>query len=90
MAELKPTPARLKLVQAIFDGAVTQTPTGDIRVDCIGAGWDLAGSRYVGVKARARELCRAGWADCGPRLMGSWREWALTDAGRAVLEAHRD
>lgn len=85
MAELYPTKARLALLQAIDDGAVRHHIPFRY-----GHFYDEWGHRKV--TARVNELYHAGWvrlADREPDVRWS-RRWELTDAGRAVLEAHRD
>lgn len=90
MSGLHPTKARLALLQAIDDGAVT------MRYPPVGppwAEWDLGPGndpRRLRVTARVREAAWAGWARVAdPKPGGAWRDprpAELTDLGLAVLE----
>ena len=90
---LKKTPARLELLQAVADGAVTQHwPLGGgpaySVLDHGPTGWASRGlvRRYQRVTAAMRDLRRRELADTPPMAWGgSSSLWHLTDAGRDLL-----
>lgn len=102
MSDLKPTKARLALLQAVADGAVTEhykIRAGYVaEVDCIGAGWPVThlGRRYLRVTARVNELYEAGLVQLVRRTpRTTWHDdqfhkfdrlWQITPRGRAVLD----
>jgi hypothetical protein len=99
MAELHPTKTRLRLLQAVADGAVTWHWALTYRrrsyacVDLVGAGWDRpsASPRWRVVTARVEELSRAGWVaiKSTPGLApAAPTEMELTPAGQTVLYLH--
>jgi hypothetical protein len=95
MADLKPTKARLELLQAIDNGAVTRVypilPSPDYTEWDHGPG--AGGKRYQKVTARVDELRQAGWVRVGDRiydLYKSPRLYEVTDKGRAVLKEATD
>lgn len=88
MADLKPTPARLALLQAVADGAVTEQygifPSADEAV------WDRYDAPSRIVTGKARELYLAGWIRLGDKVHNSYkapRLFEITEAGQAVLAA---
>lgn len=85
MADLYPTPTRLRLLTEIANGQVLTDITREDDQDVILLFPDAPTSWQdrVKVTARVRELERAGWAE--EFLLGP--TWSLTDAGREVLEA---
>lgn len=96
MAELRPTSARVRLMRAVADGAVTHHQgiypiRDDSRVDAVGAGWDVP-SEWVTVTAAVTELEHARLVRRGLRVdPGFWRSatyWELTPAGVAWLAEH--
>lgn len=101
MSDLKPTEARLRLLKAVADNAVTAHRDANSlskwtvaysQVDRIGAGWPIpvaSLSKWLVVTARVNELADADWIRLGPQD-GSWlspRQWEITPAGQAVLDA---
>lgn len=89
--ELNPTKARMRLLRAVADGAVTQRRDVDdvwhCFVDAIAAGgiWTMRpGGRWIRVTARIRELEHVGWVEA--TTSGGWSgEVSLTAKGKAVL-----
>lgn len=90
---MKPTKARLDLLQAIADGAVEQhypilpAPHYDA--------WDHGPGqrpRYRKVTSRVGELCDAGYIKLLARVEGEHyktpRRWDVTPAGRMFLDAN--
>lgn len=90
---MKPTGARIEMLQAVADGAVTEhfpiLPEPNWSQWDRGPGW---GPRYRKVSARVEELRREGFVKLLPRADGSHykspRQWDITPAGRRWLEAH--
>lgn len=87
MADLYPTPTRLRLLAEIVNGQVLTDITRDDDQDVIWLFPDAPTSWQdrVKVTARVRELEAAGWVEefiLGPT-------WQPTSAGRDVLEARR-
>jgi len=77
------TKTRLALLQAVADGAVTEsrfTPYHSQMRPRDGRSWTT-------VTSRCEEARRAGWIEVGEDA-GRWsRSWQLTEAGRQILEA---
>lgn len=94
MSELKLTPARRALLQAIDDGAVTKHfgifPARDWIDWDRGPGWKGTGRRYKTVTKPAHLLWCEGWVELVEPPVGApykfSRKFRLTDAGRAVLD----
>lgn len=88
--ELNPTKARMRLLRAVEDGAVTEQYDAGVGweswVDQLGAGWDLypATSRYRRVTSEIAKMRAVGWIQLGP--YGDHRRvWQITAKGKAVL-----
>lgn len=86
MSGLRPTKARLALLQAVADGLVYESRWTPYDSEIYTVGDD--GSRWRKVTTRCAEAHRAGWIELEPEDSAArWiRLWLLTDAGRAVLD----
>lgn len=88
---MRMTKARLDLLQAVDDGAVRRVFPLSLGepFDDLDRGPGVT-PRWVKVTGRLAELDRAGLVRFLPREWATMSSpWVLTDAGRAVLEAHR-
>ena len=93
MADLRPTPARLALLQAVAEGGVTEH-YGIWQSDT-SAVWahGPAGTRRRTVTARADDLYRAGLIRLGDKIHAGYRSprlFEITEAGYAVLAAAKE
>lgn len=84
--DLFPTPHRLALLRDVDAGEIWQSSNHE--------SWDALMFKRT---TRVTEAERAGWIELGEGVAGkvgtpfagaSARRWRLTDAGRAVLDAH--
>lgn len=85
VSELYPTPTRLALLADVAAGEVWQNSKGHsvviLRDDlCLG-------ERKAKCTGAIADMERAGWLQLVELKYGS-RQWHVTDAGRAVLNAH--
>lgn len=91
MSWLKKTPARLELLQAIADGAVTRRRTSGLRRDRTHVDeWDTGPvgiAHRRAVTGRMKSYDKADLVVLGPlpARLDVPRLWELTDAGRALL-----